>query len=194
MGGILNIGGSSAKTDRGNQLAATSGLWNVFNYGLTGGQQQESAAQRTIGQAGDYFNRLLRAGRTDTALMAAPAVNARFGQADAARRQEAAMGTGRTGGSVEANREAGSKAQSDVADIINQNLVGGRQAGAQGLERIAGTEFTNAGNLLGLGTGAVTDILGNATQSRALSQQIHDQAAAGYGHALGQVLSLAMGF
>ena len=189
MGGMFGIGGNSAKTDRGNQLAATQGLWSVFNYGLPAGQKEETQAQATLGGAQDYFNKLLRAGRTDTALRSAPAINARVAADDAARRREASAGTGRTGATVADNREASSRTAGDVSNIINANLVGGQQQGAEGLERVAGARFADARNLLGLGAGADEAILNNATESRKVSQKIHDEAVASYGAALGDVLA-----
>ena len=176
----MGIGGSSAKTDRGNQLAATQGQWNIFNYGLPQGQAGQatgqadlSAAKGTLQAPENYFRSLLTAGRTETAATSAPAVNTALAQSDAARRTEATMGTGRGGGTAAANREASTTTGAGIDQIINQNMVGGRAAGASGLQQIAGekasiggVELSNALSLLGLGKGAIDSILSNATQSK----------------------------
>ena len=189
MGGFLGIGGSSAKTDRGNQLAATQGLWNVFNYGLPTGESGQATGQADLGQASSAFSKLLTAGRTDTAASSAPAVNAAINQGDAAKRQEATSGTGRTGGTAEFNREAGAKTSGTIDQIIGNNIQSGREAGAKGLQGIGGTELANAMGLLGLGSGADTSILSNATASRPVSNAFNTEAAQGYGSAIAQILT-----
>ncbi len=207
MGGFLGIGGSSAKTDRGNQLAATSGEWNLFNSGLASGQAGQAKGQSdidtalgTLGAPTDYWKSILAPGRTVATQNAAPATNAVIDQADAARRQEAQLGTSRTGGTAAVNRESGATTDKSVDDIINQSMMGGREAAAKGLTGVAGqqagigsSEMYNALSQLGLSHAAITDILNNSTASRPVSQKIHDEAASGYGQALGQVLASFMG-
>lgn len=191
MSGFAGIGGSSAKTDRNTQLSAQSGLWSVFNWALPTGQQQQSAGTGTLanasssaGTAGQYFQNLLSPGRTQATLNAAPAVNASLDASDAARKQAGAFGTGRGGGTAAANANAGAGTRSTIDDIINQNIVGGQQAGAQGELAVSGaqqgigaTQLGNAQNLLGLGTSADTNIMNNATASRPISMQANQEAA-----------------
>lgn len=203
MSGITGLfGGSSAKTDRGNQLAATQGDWNIFNYGLPAGQQGQAtgqadlgAAKATLGPVSKYWTDLLTAGRTRTAQNSAPAVNQVLANETATRNAEGTFGTSRTGGSVAANREASTTAGSKIDDIINSTLNTGKAQGAQGLTSvagaetgIAGTELNNALSLLGLSSDAVNSILGNATQSRVTSNQINRQAQEDWGSAIGQIL------
>lgn len=227
----MGIGGSSAKTDRGNQLAATQGEWNLFNYGLPTAQAGQATgtadlgtAKSTLGTAlgttntalntlnapADYWKSLLTAGRTETAANAAPAIQSVTDAATANKNAEATLGTGRSGGTVAANREAGSTAQSQIDKIINDTLLSGKQQGATGLTQVAGeraaiggeqaaigggqaaiasTELSNALSLLGLSQSSIDAILSNATSSRALSYQINQDQLAGYGKALGTVLS-----
>ena len=205
MGGFLGIGGSSANTDRGNQLAATQGEWNIFNYGLPTGQAQQSTgtgvlntATQSAGQAQDYYSKLLTAGRTDTATRSAPAINAQLAGADAQRTQNSQFGTGRSGGTASANANAGAATTAAVDNTINTNLVSGQQQGAQGLNAIANTQagigsdfLANAMQLLGLGSQADTSILNNATNSRQISSQL--SPANQLGSALGGLLSLPTG-
>ncbi len=201
MGGFLGIGGSSAKTDRGNQLAATQGEWNIFNYGMPTGQAQQATGSNVLGsslqpvnEAQDYFSNLLKAGRTDTAMRSAPAVNAALAGGDAQRMQNAEFGTGRSGGTAAANANAGAATTGNIDNIINTNLVQGQAQGAAGLNQAGalkagiGSDFlANALQLLGLGAHANDQILSNATQSRPISYQIGQQTAGGIGAAIGQL-------
>lgn len=232
MGGMLGIGGNSAKTDRGNQLAATSGEWNIFGYGLPQGQAGQTAgtqdlttakgtldtalgttgtALSTLNAPADYWKSLLTAGRTQTQQNAAPAVQGVLDSSSANKTAEATLGTGRTGGTAAANREAGSQAQSQIDKIINENLLSGQKEGAAGLTTtsqvqgalggqqatiggaqagIAKSELANALSLLGISQSSITDILNNATQSRGLSYDINQQTSSQLGSALGGLLML----
>src|SRR5271165_272590 len=165
MGGFLGIGGSSTSTDRGNQLSGVQGSWNIFNSGMAAGQQEQTAgnaslasAQPFISQSGQaltsssgslagattnlntadqYYKSLLTGGRTSTAELAAPAINAQLAQTDAQRNAQGTFGTGRTGGTAATNAAAGTAATSKIDDIINQNLQTGKQQGAAGELNVA---------------------------------------------------------
>jgi hypothetical protein len=218
MGGFLGIGGSSSKTDRGNQLQAVTDSKNIFNWAMPAAQSQQASGTNTIAGAQDtlksaltplseaesYWSKLLTAGRAETAQNSAPAINATLDSADTAKRQEASQGTARTGGTVEANHEAGAQTRSKIDDIINQNMVGGRQAGAEGLTKAAGTTaeigaglgalgstiWSNAANLLGTSTGIQSQIMDNATDSRKISMQAQQDAGAAVGNLIMAGLSL----
>lgn len=202
MGGFLGIGHSSEKTDRATQLSAQQGDWGVFNQGMAIGQAGQAAgtqtlnqAKRDLGPAESYYKNLLTAGRTQTAQRAAPALQAVQDQTDAARRQEAATGTGRAGGTAAANREAGTTEQSQIDQIINTTLQSGRAEGAKGLTQTAGAETAigteqlgNAMRALGLSEDAVTNIMNNATDSRYLSNQINLQTQEQWGQLAGMLM------
>jgi len=181
MGGFLGVGGSSANTDRGNQLSATQGDWSIFNYGLPVAQQQQKAGSTALSGAQDYFGKLLKAGRQETAQSAAPAINAQLAGADASRKEQAVTGTGRTGGTAEVNAEAGAKTQSNIDNIINQTLQSQKKEGAEGLVQTGGLQLSNAIANLGLSSDAVNDILSNSTQSRVNSFEIAQKEGAGVG-------------
>jgi len=165
MGGFLGIGGNGP--DKQKEAAAQNNLTNVFNTGMKTGGEQQASGTSMVSDAADYFKRLMGAGRTDTAAMAAPAVNAATAQADATRTAEAVGGTGRGGGTASANRNAGMQTQSTVDNIINENLQRGRQIGAQGLEATGGLTLQNALAQLGIGTGAEGEVLHSAQADRA---------------------------
>ncbi len=194
MGGFLGIGGSSAQTDRGNQLAATQGDWSIFNYGLPTGQAAQTSgtgtldkslstldtAKGTLNAPANYFQSLLGGGRTQAAQMSAPAVNATLAGSDAQKQQQNNFGTGRTGGMTAASANRDTATGSSIDNIINTTLQTGRDKGAAGLTQVAGAQanigtaeggiggeqLANALSLLGLSSGAVNSILSNATGSK----------------------------
>lgn len=202
MGGFMGIGGSSAKTDRNQTLGDYGKLNSVFSQGMAIGNQQEQSgqgmvqnAQSTLAPAEDYYRNLLTAGRTQTAAEAAPAVQGALAQSDAAKREAATMGTSRSGGTAAANAEAGSKTGATIDSIINENLMGGKKVGAEGLTGVAKDKavmgnmtLANAMQALGLGAGASEDTLAASIGSRKLSDQIGQEAGAAYGQLAGMLL------
>jgi hypothetical protein len=204
MGGFLGIGGSSANTDRATQLSAQQGGWNIFSHGLgisdaasSAGTADTAAARTSLGTADQYWKGLLTAGRTETAQNAAPAINAIEAQSDATRSAAGNFGTGRTGGTAAINREAGTTTSSKIDDIINQNLVTGKTAGAQGLTADAGlraqmgqSEMAQALQAMGLSQEAVASIMKNAADSRATSFDINSATQAQWGELIGGLLAM----
>ena len=187
MGGFAGIGGSSTKTDRAAQLQSTGNLNNIFNWAMPAGQAGQAAGSNALGGAQDYFSKLLTAGRTDTAAMAAPAIQSAQASGTATRTSEGNLGTGRSGGTVAANREASSTSGKQIDDLIAKTLQSNKQQGAMGLASTGATQLSNAGNLLGLGENAESSIMGNATQSRLTQEQIDAQSSTGFGKLLGML-------
>jgi hypothetical protein len=189
MGGFLGLGHSSEKTDRSTQLEAQKGQWNIFNWALPEGQKGVAQSGQTLDQAKAYWQKLLTAGRTDTTQMAAPAINAAQAQADAQRKSAAEMGTARGGGTAAPQREAGAETAKTIDDIVTQQLFGGREKGAEGLQKVAGMEMSQALSMLGLSQEAIAQIMNNATESRALSFKINQAVQEQWGSAIGMALS-----
>lgn len=202
MGGFLGVGGSSAKTDRATQLSGQSGLWNIYSQGLglstadsASGTADLSTAKSNLGTAGQYWQNLLTAGRTQTAQTSAPAINAAIAQGTTARNAGGTFGTGRTGGTASLNREAGTATGSNIDNIINQNLVGGRTQGAQGVQSVAGEQATigtsemgQALQALGLSAESVSAIMGNASDSRKTSYEINANTQEQWGQLIGSLM------
>jgi len=184
------FGGSSAKTDRGNQLAATQGNWNIFNWGLPAGQAQQATGQGTLQTSLNtlqnpiaYWQNLLQGGRTAAAAAAQPSTQAVIDQANAQRTAQGAFGTARQGGTAAANAGQSSATTKSIDDIISQTLQTGQATGAQGLASAAGTQagigatqLANALSLLGLSQNSINAILQNATASRPISQKLNANA------------------
>lgn len=144
---------------------ATDQQNTVFNYGLPEGQKEQDTGSSLLSSPAAFFEKLLRSGRTDTATMAAPAINSALAGKDAVLSREATRGTSRTGGTAERNREATVDVNSAIDNIINQSMMGGKAMGAEGLTDLGGLTLQNAIALLGLGSGAGSDVLQAGVQA-----------------------------
>lgn len=187
--------------DISNQNYANTGLANIFNYGLSTGQQGQQTGQSTLnrsistlGTADQYFKNLLTAGRTQTAQNAAPAIQTAVGQGTTARNQQAQFGTGRTGGTAAGNQQQQTNTNASIDSIISSTLNTQKQQGAQGELSVAGaeasigsTELSAALANLGLSESAVQSILSGNLQG----QQISAQESQGLGLAIGRLLAAA---
>ena len=209
MGGFLGVGGNSANTDRSNQLQDNQNIFNqILGFTQPQGESSLTSGSGTLNQAKGalaapqaYWQGVLAPGRTAAATNAAPATNAVQQQTDAVRNQEAAQGTSRGGGTASQNREASSTADQNIDNIINQNMMGGRQAAATGLTQATGTEAgigatqeRTGEDLTSLAQAGNVDLLNNATSSRPISEQINQQTASGYGQALGGLIKAGLAF
>lgn len=172
MTGFLGLPSGAQKRD-------TNNLNNVFNFGMDTAKRDTSSGDSNLGTAGAYFTRLLTGGRAATATNSAPAVNAVQDKADAVRKQEATSGTSRSGGTAEANREAGAGTNKTIDDIINENLMGGRSEAAKGLTAVGGTQSKNALEALKTGADAADDAeKGDTQQAKQQAQFGQDMAGA----------------
>lgn len=176
MGNLAQLfGGSSEKTDRKQELDARDQLRNVFSYALPEGKAQEGSGASLSGQAGDYFGRLLKSGRSEVAQQAAPAINSQLSAADATKRREAAIGTGRTGGTAEADRMAAGDTEGKVANIINSTDQQNKAVAAQGAAAVGGDQMKQALGLLGLSGSQIDALLENTRKSRVDSADQRDR-------------------
>ena len=186
--GFLGIGGSSSKTDRTNQLNATTGAFNVFNSGLSNESAAQTAGTGDLSAATNYWRSLLSPGRTVATQNAAPAIDATVAQADATRNQGGQFGTGRTGGTAAANQGAATNTQSTIDQIINQNLTGGKATAAQELQSAGSTELSNAVANLGISGSSADAIMSNASNSYQFNTQQQEKLGASVGSAAADIL------
>lgn len=204
MGGFLGIGGSGASTDRANILSGIQSQWGTFGTAnaenanlFNQGQNFQQAGQNNLNSAAQYWNNLLTAGRTQTAKNASPAINATLDASNASKAGRAQFGTGRSGGTVSADATRDQTTQKSIDDIINQNLVGGREAGAKGLQQVGGTELATGSTAIGQALNAL-GIAGNAGQNVAADAagqyqtdyKNSEEAGAALGQSIGPLLSL----
>lgn len=183
MGGYLGIGHSSAKTDRGNQLAGVNANWNVFNAGMPLAEQQKTAGTANVGMGMDslqnadkFWKDIMSGNRTATAAAAQPAVTAATDMADAARKQEAVMGTSRGGGTNAGNQQVEALRRA----TISNDIFGVRPAAAVQSAQVGSTEaavgtsqMQQALQALGLSEQAAAELINSSIQSRDLSYKIN---------------------
>jgi hypothetical protein len=210
MGGLLSgifnaggIGGSSAKTDRGNFLTGIHDLNNIFNYGLPFGQQTAAKGQAGVatgtsdlGTAADYLKKLTSGSRADTAQAIAPEVASVTSANDAAKRQLATSGTARGGGVAGVNQQRDAAAQAK----IDEALFGVRPQAAGELAKVGGEEGqlglgeTSEGlKAAGLATDAASNLANLSMKSRVDSNDIHRQAVSDITSGIESTLAGIMG-
>jgi len=198
MGGFLGIGGSSVKTDRSHQLAGYGDLQNVFNFALPTSQSLESSGAATtkeglstLGDANSFWKNILQGSRPQVMQAVAPAVNAAESQEDAARRQQVASGTSRTGGVNAGNQDAQFKTQGAIDTAIA--ALPGQAASEEGKIGAATASIGQgvvgeALNALGLGSNAAQNLTSDASGSRVTSNAINQQTQQQWGQLIGTLL------
>lgn len=207
----LGIGGSSASTDRKTQLTAggkaMSGIDklsqfadNLFGTGTketSTGLADVKAGLADTDKASKYYSDILSGDPTKVMAAVAPETKAVAGQVDQATKESTITGN-RSGGSNAALQDTKFKAAGAVGDIINKARTGA----AGGLERTgaarSGVGLGEAGigvSETGMGVGAESSatnaalgLYGEAAQSRALSQKIHDAAVQDWANLIGHIL------
>lgn len=190
MGNIAQLfGGSSEKTDRKQQLDARDQSRSIFNYAMPEAKQSEASGSSLSGQAGDYFGRLLRSGRTEQTQQAAPAVNQAITANDAAKRREALTGTGRTGGTVEADRSMDANTDAQIANTVNETGMANKAVAAEGAAQVGGEQMRQALGLLGLSAQQINALMENTRQSRVDSKAIRQQTYNGIAADIGGLIS-----
>lgn len=185
---------NDVKTDRNNQEGATENLNNVFSYAMPQAKATQAGGLDALSDAQSQYARMANGGRAYTAEAAAPATNAIQDQADAARKQEASLGTGRGGGTVEADADAGAGTTKAIDDTINKTLATNKATGTAGLASTGGTELSDASNLLGLGANSENAVMNNAGSSRQTSENINRQNQAILGSSIGSLVQLGLDF
>jgi hypothetical protein len=210
MGGLLSAlfssgatGGSSAKTDRSNELTSYSDLKNIFNFGLpfgqdaaTQGQAGYKAGQGDLGTAAGYLKSLTSGGRAATAQAIAPEVASVTSANDAAKRQLATSGTARGGGvaGVNQQRDADAQAQIDQALFNVRPKAAGELAQVGSAEGQLGLGETGEGlKAAGLAEDAATNLGALASKNRAQSEKIHRDAVSDITSGIESTLAGIMG-
>ena|SRR2546430_7534256 len=195
MGGFLGLGHSSAKTDRGNQLAGINAEWNIYNRGMpladteaTAGQQTTNKAITGIDEAKTYWQKLLSGDRTTVMGAASPAISAIQDEQSARRNQQAEMGTGRTGGATAENEQA----QTNELAQINKIIAGVQPEAAKGATATATAEgnigLTQMGQALramGLSQATADEIVESSIKSRPISMQANAEVRQMWSNFLG---------
>lgn len=152
------MGGPSSK-EVGAQQQSWQNLNSLFSTASNASKDFGSAGKGTLDQVTSYFKNLLGGNRQSSAEAVAPAANAARAGADAAKKQEADMGTGRTGGTVAANQQGEDKVRSEI-----DTLIGGvKPAAANALGSLGEADIGAMMSALGLGTNAAATVGGQTT-------------------------------
>lgn len=207
----LGIGGSSSGTDRKTQLKAggdvSSGIdtlkqfaTDLFGTGKTDtktGLADVKSGLLDTDKASKYYSDILSGDPTKVMAAVAPETKAVGSQVDQATKESTVSGN-RSGGSNAGLQDTKFKAAGAVGDIINK----ARTSAAGGLERTgaqrSGVGLGEAGigvSETGMGVGAESSatnaalgLYGEAAQSRALSQKIHDDAVKQWADLISQLI------
>lgn len=185
MGGFLGIGGSSAKTDRGVELGGFQDLKDAFGFGMdqakagaATGTATTNAGVNSLSDSLSYWKKLVDGSRASMMQAIAPETTVVQAQADAAKRNIAASGTARGGGTAGAVQQVNDATQSKV----DEALFGVRPEAAQQEASVGGkiadigTRETGLANqAFGIGTTAAESLTGNARMSRTDSYAINKQ-------------------
>lgn len=181
------FGGSAAKTDRKQQLTGFGDLNNLFNFGFSSGTGETSQSQGLLGQAGGYYSSLLSGNRQATLSAVAPTVNAANAGADATKRAISGSGTARGGGVNATTATLADSTRSTIDNAIND----AKEKAAGGATAVGGTMAAQAGNLLGMGTTAATNVTDLAGNSRDESNELHQQNAQSVGNLSADALNVS---
>lgn len=194
MGGFLGIGHSSAKTDRGNQLAGISADWNVYNRGLPLADTQqkkatgtESSGLESLDTAKNYWKAITQGNRTAVQSAAAPQANAIQQRADASKREQSQMGTSRGGGVNAANQQIQQEQEKQLA--INEAAVqpkAAEQLGqiGQATAGVGHQQMAEALQALGLSADVAKEIIQSSIQSRPISMAANQAVTSQWSNAL----------
>lgn len=175
IGGLF--GGNAKKTDRKFQLQGMGDLSNLFNFGVNSGANETGQSQDLLGKAGSYYSSLLSGDRAATLGAVAPTVNAANATTDAAKRGIATSGTARGGGSNATTLSLDDQKRAGIDTAVNEAKAGA----AKGATSVGGTMASQAGNLLGVGEKAASSLASTASDSRTISNQLHQQSASEVG-------------
>jgi hypothetical protein len=197
MGGFLGIGHSSAKTDRGNQLAGVSADWNVYNRGLPlsdtqskMGAGQEAKGVDTLDTAKQYWSDITQGNRTALQSAAAPQANAIQQRADAAKREQSQMGTARGGGLNAENQQVQQNQEKQLA--TNEAAVqpeAAKQLGqvGQAQANIGHQQMAEALQALGLSADVAKEIIQSSIESRPISMAANKAVTQQWSNALAAI-------
>lgn len=206
MGGFLGIGNSSAKTDRGNQLAGVNASWNVYNRGLPMGEDLAEAGTKTTTDGLSTLDKVksfwqsMKSGfkppapKTEVMQSAGPAIDIVNQQADAAQNEAAQMGTSRTGGTAEANQMAKTEQMGEVNEAVRDATTGienravaavtGLQNAGEAETRVGAQQMSQALQALGLSAEVAQEIIDSSIQSRPISMKANEAVRQQWSQAL----------
>lgn len=181
------MGGGAPKQETQMQQQSWANLNSLYDTASKTATSFGAKGADTLDDVTRYFKTLLSGDRYATAEAVAPAANVIREGSDAAKKQEAEMGTARTGGTVAANQQ-----REDVTRAAIGTLTAGvKPAAAQALTAIGETDLAAMMSALGLGTTATATV---GSQVGADIQARRAAAAQMWGSLIGGGASIAGAF
>ena len=187
MGGFLGIGHSSAKTDRANQLSGINASWNLYNRGLPMADKAQATGFPAVAggitgldQAKQYWSKIMSGNRPAVMEAAAPALTNINQQADAARAEQAQMGTARGGGTSAANQQAETNRMTQANQLIaglQPQAAAGVQAASTAEAQAGEAQMRDALSAMGLSQNVADEIINSSITSRPISISANNSVA-----------------
>lgn len=168
------------KYEKQQQANSWNNLSNIASSSLSSAKGLEATGKENTGVATDFFRGVAKGDRTAMA----PAINAVTESADAAKREQAQMGTARGGGASSYNQQVEQKTREVIANLMGQSQAGA----ATELANIGGNETQSMLSALGISSGTESNL------SSALHQDISEKnasAAKMWGALIGGGMKLA---
>lgn len=178
------MGGGAPKSETAQQQQSWSNLNGLFKTASDTASSFGAKGSNTLDDVTKYFKTLLSGDRQATADAVSPAANAARAGADASKKQESEMGTGRTGGTVAANQQREDATRSQIDTLT----VGVKPAAAQALSALGAEDVNAMMTALGLGTTA-TGTVGSQVSADITSRR--QAAAQMWGSLIGGGASIA---
>jgi hypothetical protein len=146
-----------------------------------------------MGSSLDYWKNLMSGNRATTQQAIAPVANQVQSGADAQKRQQAASGTARGGGTAGVNQQTNDKAMAQIDNMLfGAQTEGAKEVGDLG-SKIASTGLETsalANQTLGIGTDAAADLTKLAGASRMDSYKINKDTQQGIQNEIMSIASL----
>lgn len=146
------MGGGPSSQEKQQQQQSFNQLGQISQQALNTAQPFGQAGQQTLDTLTNYYKSLFGGDRSAVMSAIQPATSSATAAADAQKKQQATMGTARTGGTAAENQTIDDQVRAQIDNLIASV---GPQA-ASSLEGIGNTQIQAMMSALGLGSGAAS--------------------------------------
>ncbi len=178
--GFLGLFTGAGKGEKNQESDTWQNLSNLFGTAYTQGSNLQNKGQANQNDATNFFKGVAKGDRTAIA----PAVNAAVEGGDAAKREEAQMGTSRGGGTNAPNQQVQAHTQALISSLLGQ----AQEGAAENLANIGGQQTGTGVGELGLASGTESNV------SSLLHQDVKEKnasAAKMWGSLIGGIANIA---
>lgn len=176
-------GGGAARVDYAKVNEGQKDLGNIFNYTTPFAKSQidygtaaTKSGKESLDAVTQYWKSILSGDRPAVMAAVAPEINTINDMYAGQRESESAYGTGRGGGTAEANRQAESQRLTDISKALftaRPQAAAGIESAATSTANIGLQQMSTALRALGLSEDAVKAIIGSAMGNRKTSADIN---------------------